>query len=313
MRNSSRLLFVAFLLLVPLVHPQQVADASFRPDINPTYTGGRGPRVVIDAGHNNFHTSEGRYLPFAELLRRDGYQVSGASSAFTAQSLKTVDVLVIANAMNAVNAPPRGDWTLPTPSAFTREEVAAVNSWVGNGGSLFLIVDHMPMPGAAGDLARVFGVEFSNGFAAYKDEKGTGPIRFTPETGLRPGPWTEGRGPQERVDTVVTFTGSAFYLGGNAQQVLQFGEGYVSLTPYSAWDFRPDTPRVPIASWCQGAVLSHGKGRVAIFGEAAMFSAQQAGPNKMPMGMNSPEAKQNHQFLLNIMHWLTHAPGMPKS
>jgi len=48
-----------------------------------------------------------------------------------------------------------------------------------------------------------------------------------------------------------------------------------------------------------------GKGRVAVFGEAAMFSAQLAGPNKAPMGMNAPIAAQNPQFLLNVMHWLS--------
>ena len=28
------------------------------------------------------------------------------------------------------------------------------------------------------------------------------------------------------------------------------------------------------------------------------------------MGMNSPHAKQNHQLLLNVMHWLSRAEGM---
>jgi hypothetical protein len=51
--------------------------------------------------------------------------------------------------------------------------------------------------------------------------------------------------------------------------------------------------------------LNIGKGRVAVFGEAAMFSAQLAGPKKSPMGMNAPIAKQNPQFLLNVMHWLS--------
>jgi cytochrome c peroxidase len=49
-----------------------------------------------------------------------------------------------------------------------------------------------------------------------------------------------------------------------------------------------------------------------IFGEAAMFTAQLAGPAKNPMGMNSPEAKKNYQFLLNVVHWLSNAAGMPK-
>jgi hypothetical protein len=31
-----------------------------------------------------------------------------------------------------------------------------------------------------------------------------------------------------------------------------------------------------------------GTGRVAVFGEAGMFSAQLAGPNQAPMGINAP-------------------------
>jgi hypothetical protein len=88
-----------------------------------------------------------------------------------------------------------------------------------------------------------------------------------------------------------------------------FGAGSVSLETKKAPGITPDAPAVPIEGWCQGAVLKFGKGRVAVFGEAAMFSAQLAGPQQMPVGMNSPEAPQNHQLLLNVMHWLTRAEG----
>jgi hypothetical protein len=46
-------------------------------------------------------------------------------------------------------------------------------------------------------------------------------------------------------------------------------------------------------------------GRAAFFGEAAMFSAQVAGPDRIPIGMNGPQAEQNYQFVLNLMHWLS--------
>jgi len=46
------------------------------------------------------------------------------------------------------------------------------------------------------------------------------------------------------------------------------------------------------------------KGRVVILGEAAMLSAQLAGANKMPFGMNRPGI-DNRQIALNIMHWLS--------
>ena len=57
----------------------------------------------------------------------------------------------------------------------------------------------------------------------------------------------------------------------------------------------------------QGAVFRYGKGRVAVFGEAAMFSAQKITREDgiSYMGMNRDDASQNPQFLLNVMHWLS--------
>lgn len=55
---------------------QQVADTLFRPDVGtPAFKTGAGPTVLIDEGHHNFHTMNGRYLAFARLLQRDGYVV----------------------------------------------------------------------------------------------------------------------------------------------------------------------------------------------------------------------------------------------
>jgi hypothetical protein len=36
-----------------------------------------------------------------------------------------------------------------------------------------------------------------------------------------------------------------------------------------------------------------------------MFSAQIAGPDRQPMGMNAPDAPHNFQSVPNVMHWLT--------
>ncbi len=54
----------------------------------------------------------------------------------------------------------------------------------------------------------------------------------------------------------------------------------------------------------QGALLRRGRGRVAVFGEAAAFTAQ-LGPNARPTGMNHPDAPHNARFLRNVMRWLT--------
>jgi hypothetical protein len=111
---------------------QQVADTSFAPPIGrPAYDAGRGPRVAIDEAHLNFHTADGRYAPFATLLRRDGYQVQSSRDPFTASSLARADILVVANAMHKQS---ENDWApLPNLSAFTDQEVAAVEAWVRAG------------------------------------------------------------------------------------------------------------------------------------------------------------------------------------
>jgi hypothetical protein len=292
-----------------IVSAQQVPDLEYKPPLpQPAYESGKGPRVAIDEAHHNYHTANGRYKPFAELLRRDGYRVDGLGRPLSADSLNGVEVLVIANALNERNV---RDWSLPTPSAFTTDERAAVRAWVEKGGSLFLIVDHMPFPGAAGALAKAFGVEFSNGFAASKSTGQPATFTFRQGTGLKESAVTQGRGDQERVTEVATFVGSAFKPPKDATPVLVFNVNFVSLKPDQAWQFTAATPKEPLEGWCQGAVMKVGNGRVAVFGEAAMFSAQLAGPGQQKMGMNAPEAKQNHQLLLNVMHWLTRAKGMP--
>lgn len=311
--NTRVPLTVGLLLSIALVagfaRAQQVSDPDFKPPVpRPAYPAGAGPRVAIDEAHHNFHTARGRYQPFAELLRRDGYRVDALTRTCSAETLEGVDVLVIANALNERNA---GDWSLPTPSAFTADEIAAVGAWVDKGGSLFLIADHMPFAGAASDLARAFGVEFSNGAAMPGGREPGRPDVFEVGAGLVDGAVTRGRDDSERVTRVATFTGSAFQAPKDATTVLTFGLGSISYETLRSLEVTAETPKVPIEGWCQGALLTAGRGRVAVSGEAAMFTAQLAGPTRQPMGMNSPFATRNYQFLLNILHWLTRVPGMP--
>jgi len=55
---------------------------------------------------------------------------------------------------------------------------------------------------------------------------------------------------------------------------LVFGPGAVSWAPEEYYGFKDDSPRLDVAGWSQGGVLEHGDGRLALFGEAAMFTAQ---------------------------------------
>ncbi len=284
---------------------QQVADSTFSPVIeSPEYEPASGPRVVIDAAHLNFHTADGGYAPFANLLRFDGYVVEANHAPFSAPSLERVDILVIANAMHETS---EADWApLPSLSAFEDAEIVAVEQWVRAGGSLLLIADHMPLAGHAEVLAAAFGIRFQNGFAL--DASGRGQITFRRSDGsLSEHAIVHGRNPGESVDFVTTFTGQAFRVDARveADPLLILSDRYELLLPPVAWEFSDSTPRIPAAGLLQGAVLRHGQGRVAVFGEAAMFTAQRAGPDKVAVGMNAADARQNGRFALNVLLWLS--------
>ena len=111
--------------------------------------------------------------------------------------------------------------------------------------------------------------------------------------------------------SVTTFTGQAFRVDPDVpvEPLLVIPEGPDVLLPSVAWEFSDATARVPAANLLQGALVEHGEGRIAVFGEAAMFSAQLAGPEQRPMGMNHPMAAHNYRFALNVLRWLTAAPS----
>lgn len=283
---------------------QQLVDPAFHPRVDhPRYAAGTGPRVFIDAAHLNFHTAEGGYAPFADLLRRDGYRVESSTAPFTAESLARMDVLAIVNALHPQSKEDLAP--LPTFSAFTDEEIAAVEKWVRNGGRLLLIADHMPLAGHAESLAAKFGIRFINGFAMDSNRRGI--LTFRRSDGSLPdSAASDGRGASDRVNSVMSFSGQAFRVDASvkSQPLLVLGETHQVLFPQVAFQFSDKTPHMSAAGLLQGVLVEHGAGRVAAFGEAAMFTAQIAGPEKVPVGMNAPPAGENYRFALNVMHWL---------
>ena len=295
--------FFPFLILLTSlsISAQQAGDTSFTPvNKKQSYTGPEKPLVLIDEVHNNFHTMNGRYQAFTKVLQSDGILVKPNRSKFNTDSLKTADVLVIANALNEKNTE---NWNLPNYSAFTREEIESVYHWVKDGGSLLLIADHMPFPAAAGELAAIFGFQFCNGFALDSTNRSLTIFKRSNGT-LFSHPVTNGSLPAESIDSVRTFTGQAFLIPYSAQPILMFTKPTVSLMPKNAWEFDDKTPVISADHWYQGATLEFGKGRIAVFGEAAMFTAQYVPQNNVWFGLKSEGAEQNEQFLLNLMHWL---------
>jgi hypothetical protein len=294
--------FVWLLTLGPLVAiAQQAADMDFVPRVSSaTFREGEGPRVAIDEAHFNFHTADGRYAPFTALLRRDGFIVTPLRERLSQDVLANVDVLVIANALNEMNVE---RWALPTPSAFAADEIAAVRGWVEKGGALLLIADHMPFGGAAADLGRAFGLKFSNGYATAPAAANGWFVFNRASGGLRDHPIVRGRNDGESVAKVTTFMGQAFTVAGG-RELFVLPEAAVVALPEAAGQITAGTPSEPVGGHLQGATLTVGEGRVAAFGEAAMFSAQVAGPDRLRAGMNAPGAEQNAQFVLNVLHWL---------
>lgn len=272
------------------------------------------PVVLVDEAHNNYHTVNGRFASFASLLRDNDYNVISSKALFTGDILQVAEVLVISNALALRNI---DEWSLPTPSAFSSEEIEIVRNWVYEGGSLLLIADHMPFPGCAADLANVFGITFNNGFAydtldlqePYWCLTGNQIQIFrSSDGGLVDHTITNGLSNAEKVDSVATFTGQAFQGDQDTQPLMVFGPSVVSLAPNIAWSFNITTLKISVDGWYQGAVKEYGEGRAAFFGEAAMFTEQTCESNtesNLPMGMNAPEASQNTQFVLNLFQWLT--------
>ena len=296
----------------PIALAQQVPDKGFTPSIDaPAYSEGKGPIVCVDEGHTNFHKLDERFWAFGELLRRDGYVVRPNSGRFNAASLRQCAIVVVSNAQPSDQ--PWEKYPYPTPSAFAAEEIEATHRWVRDGGNLLLIADHMPLAGAAATLAAAFGVTFIDGFAlvdfaneAQRAAAMSKPTLFRTADGTLPRhPIVTGRDPNESVTTVRSFTGQAFRAPAAAEPVLILPSDFVSFMPRVAWEFGPDTPKLAVGGWLQGAVMRVDAGRAAFFGEAAMFSAQVTGPDRRPMGMNAPGAEQNAQFVRNVMHWLS--------
>ncbi len=296
-----RILFILICFIISnWLLSQQITDTSYNPIIqNPEYELGKGPIVFIDEGHQNFHTKNDRYTAFSNLLERDGYNVIAYKGIFKKNELAKGKILVISNALNE-NVE---DWVTPNPSAFTKSEIDEIRQWVFEGGNLFLIADHMPFANAAKDLANVFEFEFSNGFVF--DTLVRGPAYFNlKENTLVESIITVGRNSSESVEQIATFTGQAFKIPDDATSILTFNKNYVNFLPDTSWVFDENTTKFNVEGWSQGAFKTFGNGKVVTFGEAAMFTAQLAGPQKYKAGMNNESAPENYQLLLNIIHWL---------
>lgn len=296
---------------------QQQADRSFVPHVQHPAFQQRGPHVLIDAAHRNFHTADKRYRPFAQLLSADGFRVGANTRRFNRSALPSNTILVVANAMGGGSVPAAYD-----EPAFTEAECDAVVDWVREGGALLLIADHAPFGTGAAPLARRFGADMGKGYtedpAHHADGWGSSTLVFSRDTGLlRRHPITDGRNASEAAMRVVAYTGQSLTVPRGAHVLLALGGGAfdhpsptaaqaaAEAEPGMAWlTAVAGLPTRPARDRAMGIALQFGKGRVAVFGEAAMFTSQTvaeaAGVRRMGMGPDN----DNEQLGLNVVHWL---------
>ena len=306
---------LGLLLLSIRIQAQQIADPSFNASVpNPAYSRTH-PTLVIDEGHLNFHTATGRYKPFADLLKNDGYQVVPGTKKFQKETLKGVRVLVIAGAAAPDTTEEQTTGATATSGpAFTKQECDVVRGWVRGGGSLLLVADHAPDGQAAESLSNQFGVDMGKGHVVDLANLGAereGVLIFSQDNGLLgEHPVLRGRNASEEVKRVATFTGQSLGVPAGAVALMK-----LSPTAYEAVSRKElqlaraeengfQRHARAVGGRAQGVAMKFGRGRVIILGEAAMLSAQVGARSGLKMGMNVP-GNDNKQFALNLLHWLS--------
>jgi hypothetical protein len=310
--SMFRAALLAALVLAPLpAFAQQEPDSAFDTRVARPALVQRAPRMLFDEAHHEFHRTTGRYLPFANLARSDGWQVTANTARIDRTVLARGDLLVIANALGHedMDEPAAGN------TAFTPAEVAAIERWVRGGGALLLIADHAPMGDAARSLGEAFGVDMQAAYTAdtVRAEGGNRTIlHFRSGRGLDDRhPIIAGRDSTERVRHVQAFTGQSLLGPKGAAMLLQLSDAAEDLLVGlgQAGGDVPPGKRKPAGGRAMGLAFTHGRGRVVILGEAAMMTAQVAGPDRTPMGMNVP-GTDDRQFAVNVLRWL--ARGLPE-
>jgi hypothetical protein len=274
----------------------------------------QAPRVLLDEGHHNFHTTTTGYAAYTRLLRQNGFVVSANPGRVTADVLKGIEVFFIVSpgpesndvlAQKAAAAAEPLNWSAAAAaSAFSPDEIALIERWVRGGGSLLLVLDHSPFSGAGSALAAAFGVKmgnvntFDSAFSGPDDlRRNAGFFVYTRATqSLGVHPVLSG------VDRIVTYTGTSMQGPPSATVLFRL--------PDTASDRFWDAQKKAVitqsaAGRAQAVALDHGNGRVIVLGEAGMLAAGPGTGRDVcgTSGLADP-ALGNRRFALNIAQWL---------
>jgi cysteine-rich repeat protein len=266
-------------------YPGQHPDCDYDPVVsNPRYFGCTGPLILVDRTHANFHQitpestrNPGRFWGFAKLLARDGYVVRDSTIPF-AQLLATTtaEILVLANPRTLVDD--------PTLDAVSPADAALLATWVANGGSLLLSIDHHPFE-RVGALLAAFGLDrlFDGDVSKFTFTRASGDLNGTAAI-------ANGSQPGEEIGEVTTFRGTAFSIASTTPPSATY-EPVLILPPGEVGGPSDDGS----ITYLQGVAIQFGAGRVYVSGESGGLTVQ---------GFGMHETPDNEQFLLNLIHWL---------
>jgi len=207
---------------------------------------------------------------------------------------------------------------------FTDAECDVVRDWVSAGGALLLIADHEPFGTSAANLAARFGVTMGKG-RVFEATPGsvTTQLVFSRDNGLLGmHPVLRGRDPVEEVKTVKSFTGQSLGVPAGATALMMLSATAREAATVNDLDAEaaarsttaptgiPGAHSTSVTGRAQGLAMTFGNGKVAVFGEASLFSAQVITlpdgdrQTTMKIGMNAP-GNDDRQLALNVLHWLS--------
>lgn len=310
MRLFHNILLTACLLAVSCVsaHAQwsgQRADTDFAfANATPAYPAGKGPVIVFSSENSEF-VQHDLHLALDRLAQGDGFRTRVAEGRLTPDLLEGAGLLVL---INPYVPEFRDRPAMDPPSAYSDEEINAVVDWVKGGGALLILADHAPFGGGSSSLAAAFGFTFLNGHVADAAQAENDyvhvEIDFTPDNGLNTThAITDGGTGRPAIGLFHAFGGQAFIPADDAVTLLRIPQGWTAIFSYRIRQELRSAPRIDAGGMAQGAVLEYGKGRVAVFGETGGFNAQ-VRTDAQKVGFNTPEGKQNPEFILSVLRWL---------
>ena len=300
-------LILLFLLLFTIKSQAQMYnDSSFNANVvYPKFKKGYGPKILIDAGHNNFAVELGLTKPLFDVASSDGYQIKIDSMQFTKEYLSNYNIVVIWPAMPFKFGSKN---QVTDEITFTIDELDALHDWVSNGGSLLMFSEHAPIDKSVTPLFNKFGIQLSTGIVVDSVNSDT-PIempswnhsflKFTSTNGLlnTEHSITKGEKKNERISNILTHGG-----GGLT------GDGYTNILKLSSsamikkWNGTMPTG-TPNSQCLAGNV---GKGKLVALGDCNGFTAMiiESGEYKLSSGMQV-SGYDWKQFVLNTLHWLS--------